>query len=100
MRVVTPLEIRRSLGKSLDAASAGERFLIERDHRPLAMLVSVEDGRRLDPDVAERRRRTLEALDRLVRPGERMAELHPSALSAVDAVRLERGRGDEVESGG
>ena len=32
--------------------------------------------------------------------GERMAELHPSALSAVDAVRLERGRDDEVESGG
>ncbi|HJW75202.1 MAG TPA: hypothetical protein VJ787_05975 [Thermoleophilia bacterium] len=100
MRTLSPLDLRRGLGQILDAASAGERFLIERDHRPLAMLVSVEDGRRLDPDVAERRRRTLEALDRLVRHGERMAELHPSALSAVDAVRLERGRDDEVESGG
>lgn len=98
MRTVSPLDLRRGLGRILDAASAGERFLIERDHKPLAMLVSVEDGLRLDPDPAERRRRALAALDRLVAFGERMAELHPSALSAVDAVRSDRGRDDPVES--
>ena len=46
MRVVTPLDLRKRLGELLDAASAGERFLIERNGKPLAMLVSVEDGRR------------------------------------------------------
>jgi antitoxin (DNA-binding transcriptional repressor) of toxin-antitoxin stability system len=65
MRVISPLDLRRSLGAILDAASAGERFLVERDRRPLAMLVSVEDGRRLDPDPGEARRRRLAALDRL-----------------------------------
>jgi antitoxin (DNA-binding transcriptional repressor) of toxin-antitoxin stability system len=100
MRTVSPLDLRRGLGRILDAASAGERFLIERDHKPLAMLVSVEDGRRLDPDLAERRHRALAALDRLVVYGERMAELHPSTLSAVDAVRMERARDDEAGPGG
>jgi antitoxin (DNA-binding transcriptional repressor) of toxin-antitoxin stability system len=50
MRVITPLDLRRSLGRILDEASAGERFVIERDHRPMAVLVSVEDGQRLDDD--------------------------------------------------
>ena len=99
MRTLTPLDLRRGLGQILDAASAGERFLIERDHRPLAMLVSVEDGRRLDPDAAERRQRALAALDRLVRHGGRMAKKYPSPLSAVDALRLERGRDDDVGPG-
>ena len=53
--------MRKKLGEILDAASAGERILIERDHRPLAYLVSVEDGQRLsataddDPTSAARR---------------------------------------------
>jgi antitoxin (DNA-binding transcriptional repressor) of toxin-antitoxin stability system len=94
MRTVSPLDLRRSLGRILDEASAGERFLIERDHRPLAMLVSVEDGRRLEPDVEDRRRRALEALDRLARLGERWSEKYPSDLSAVEAVRLDRARDD------
>jgi len=96
---VTPLDLRRGLGRILDAASAGERFLIERDHRPLAMLVSVEDGCRLDEDAADRRRRRLAALERLVTLGERMAEVHPSDLPAVEAVRLERARDDARPSG-
>ena len=45
MRTISPLDLRRSLGSILDAASAGERFLIERDHRPVAVLVSVEEAR-------------------------------------------------------
>ena len=47
MRTVTAMDMRKKLGEILDAASAGERILIERDHRPLAYLVSVEDGQRL-----------------------------------------------------
>ena len=35
MRTISPLDLRRSLGQILDEASAGERFVIERDRRPL-----------------------------------------------------------------
>ncbi len=90
MRVVTPLDLRRSLGAILDAASAGERIVIERDHRPLAMLVSVEDGRRLDPDAGELRRRRLAALERLDDFQRRMAIEHPSRPGDPDAVELIR----------
>jgi antitoxin (DNA-binding transcriptional repressor) of toxin-antitoxin stability system len=79
MRVVSPLDLRRSLGAILDAASAGERFVIERDHRPLAMLVSVEDGRRLEPDAEEARARRLVALDRLAVLGRRSVPSRPLA---------------------
>lgn len=56
MKTVTPMDLRRSLGRILDEASAGERFLIERDHKPMAVLVSVEEAQRLDPDTEEARR--------------------------------------------
>ena len=51
MRTVTAMDLRKGLGEILGAASAGERILIERDHKPLAYLVSVEEGERRDPDV-------------------------------------------------
>jgi len=92
MRTISPLDLRRSLGQILDQASAGERFVIERDHRPLAMLVSVEDGQRLDEDRQERIKRTVAAINRISeRAASRRAD-HPSELSAVDAVRLDRDR--------
>ena len=47
MRTVTAMDMRKRLGEILDAASAGEKILIERDHRPLAYLVSVEEGQRI-----------------------------------------------------
>jgi antitoxin (DNA-binding transcriptional repressor) of toxin-antitoxin stability system len=94
MRTLSPLDLRRSLGAILDAASAGERFLIERDHRPVAVLVSVEEGRKLDGDPEERRRRTLAALDRLDAIGRAQRARHPGGPPAVDAVRLERDRDD------
>jgi antitoxin (DNA-binding transcriptional repressor) of toxin-antitoxin stability system len=94
MRTITPIDMRKRLGEILDAASAGERFVVERDHRPLAMLVSIEDGRRLEPDPAERRDRALAALDELMQFGERMAKKYSTTLSAADAVRLDRARDD------
>ena len=92
MRTVTPLDLRRSLGAILDSASAGERILIERDHRPVAMLVSVEDGRKLEDDVEERMRRRRAALDRLAALGKRIRAEHPGGPSAVESVRLDRDR--------
>jgi prevent-host-death family protein len=90
MRTVTALELRGKLGELLDAASAGERILIERDHRPMAVLVSVEDAHRLDDDRDERRKRGLAALDRLDKFRERMAREHPEEMGGPDAVTLVR----------
>lgn len=86
MRVISPLDLRRSLGAILDAASAGERIVVERDRRPLAMLVSIEDGRRLEPDADEVRRRRLAALDRL----EALASRVAARPATVRPARTER----------
>lgn len=91
------MDLRRSLGAILDAASAGERFLIERDHRPLAMLVSVEEGQRLGESAAALRKRRLAALDRLDEYAERMERLHPrppGLPGVVEILRQERSRDD------
>ena len=90
MRVITPLHLRRSLGAILDAASAGERLVIERNGRPLAMLVSVDEGRRLDPDVDALRQRRVAALDRIDDFRRRMLIAHPHVPGEPDAVELTR----------
>lgn len=90
MRHITPTDLRRSLGSILDAASAGERFLVERDHRPLAMLVSVEDGARLDESKEELRQRRLAAMARIDERRERLAKLYPRQPGDPDAVELLR----------
>lgn len=98
MRTITPLDLRRSLGRILDEASAGERFLIERDHRPMAVLVSVEEGRRLDDDVEARRARIEAAFDRLGAIGDRLREREPDAPDAATAIRWERNRDDPARA--
>ena len=95
MRVVTPTDLRKRLGELLDAASAGERLLIRRDGRPLAVLVSVEDGRRLDEAANEMRDRRMAALDRLEELAARIAREYPRGPEVPDAataVRLDRDR--------
>ncbi len=99
MRTITPLDLRRSLGRILDEASAGARFVIERDHRPMAMLVSVEDGRRLEDDVDARIARMDAALERLARLGDRLRERHPDGPDAATAVRLDRDERDARDRG-
>ena len=97
MRTVTAMDLRARLGQILDAASGGERIVIERDHKPMALLVPYEDRARLDPDQQERTRRRLEALDRLVARGKwlRASGLIPAdAPDAVTAIREERARDD------
>jgi len=86
VKTVSALDLRRRLGALLDAASAGERIVVERDRRPIAVLVSYEDAQRLDEDREARYRRTLAALDRLGRFRERMAREHPEILEGPDAV--------------
>lgn len=99
MRTITPIDLRRSLGRILDEASAGERFLIERDHRPMAVLVSVEDAHRLDDDIEARHARMEAAFDRLGAIGDRLRERNPDAPDAEAAIRWERDRDDPDRSG-
>jgi len=96
------MDVRKRLGQILDAASAGERILIERDRRPLAYLVSVEDARRLDATTDDTRSRRLAALDRLDALAEEMAEKYPApadGLSDAGWIRRDRdARTDRIES--
>ena len=77
MRIITAGQLRARLGEALDLAAAGERVLIERDHRPIAAIVPIEDARRLEDDGEEARLRKLEALDQLVALGRHMKQELP-----------------------
>jgi prevent-host-death family protein len=94
MRTVTALDVRRSLGELLDAASAGERILIERDRRPMAVLVSVEDAERLEQLQESREarlKRLHESMARLDAIATEMAKRRPpGAPDAVESIRLDR----------
>src|SRR4051794_39068178 len=93
MRTVSAMDMRKRLGEILDAASAGERILIERDHKPLAYLISVEDAARLDPDREKVIEQRLAALDRLVALGAAMREKYPDPderIPAAEVIRQER----------
>jgi len=96
-RTISALELRRKLGASLDRAAAGERIVVERDRRPLAMLVSYEDGQRLEESPEERRRRVEAALVALDELRERMAREYPEWTKGPDAatlIRQDRSRDD------
>ena len=92
------MDMRKRLGEILDAASAGERILIERDHRPLAYLVSVEEGASLGESPDELRERRFAALDRIDDFARRMAIEYPSKpgdLSAAEWIRWDRDHRDD-----
>ena len=87
------MDLRRRLGEILDAAAAGERIAIERDGRPMAVLVTPDAATRLDEDEQGRIERGLAALDRLDAFRERMARLHPDpddGLTTVEWIARER----------
>ena len=98
MRTITATELRQRLGEILDAASAGEAILIERDHRPLAYLVSFEDGDRLVGRDKDKIARQLRALDELVAFSEewrRERAPDPDAIGAAEWVRWDRDHRDD-----
>jgi prevent-host-death family protein len=98
MRTISAMDLRRRMGELLDRASAGEHILVERDRRPLAVLVPYEDALKLQgsPDVA--RARALAALERLEAFAHRMAVERPSSEmpGAATLVREDRSRGHET----
>ena len=100
MRTVTAMDMRKRLGAILDAASAGERILIERDHRPLAYVVSVEDGHRLDGEGEANVARRLATLDRLSVFAQRMREKYgppPDGMSEGQWLRWDRDHRDDPD---
>ena len=87
---MTATQLRARLGEALNRASAGERILIERDRRPLAVLVSPEDAARLDESAAEQAARGRAALERLEAFRARMAAEHPQTVGGSDSAALIR----------
>jgi prevent-host-death family protein len=94
MRTISAMDLRRKTGEWLDRASAGERIVIERDRRPLAILVSVEDAARLEQDGASIVRME-EAFDRLAAIAREHRLEHPETADLPGAARLLR---DEREA--
>ena len=95
------MDLRRRMGEILDRASAGERIVVERDRRPLAVLVPYEDAVRLAESPAEARARALAALDRLDALASRMVAEQPEpegSPNAATAVREERADGHQPGS--
>ena len=88
--------LRAKLGEILDAASAGERIVIERDRKPMAILVPVEDADKLVADEQQRIARSFAAIDRLTASSaHRQFGLHyPDVPDAVTLIRRERSRDD------
>jgi len=87
------MDLRRRLGEVLDQAAAGERIVIERDRRPLAVLVPYSPGVRADETDEERRERVEAALESLRRLGDRIRMTSPDGPDAVTAVRMDRDHG-------
>lgn len=89
------MDMRRSLGELLDAAAGGERIRIERDRRPLAYLVPIEDGERLSEVRDTIRANRLQALDDIIEFAARMRDRYPrdpNAPDAASAIRADRDR--------
>jgi prevent-host-death family protein len=99
MRVVTATQLRARLGEILDAASAGEKILIERDHKPLAYLISPEEEAARDATAREERiERQIDALHRLIEFGKEMRVKFPppdDGRTEVEWRRREYERRDE-----
>lgn len=87
------MELRRRLGEVLDQAASGERIVIERDRRPLAVLVPYSSGVRADETDEEARERVEAALESLRRLGDRIRTTSPDGPDAVTAVRMDRDHG-------
>lgn len=87
------MELRKRLGETLDRAAAGERIVVERDRRPLAVIVPYSEAAAGEPTDEERRERTLRALDQIEAFAKRMKLRDPDGWTAEQVVRWERDHG-------
>ncbi|MFM8409725.1 MAG: type II toxin-antitoxin system Phd/YefM family antitoxin [Alphaproteobacteria bacterium] len=88
MEKVNALELRQSLGRLLQRlAKDGSPILLEKDRKPAAVIISLEDYRKrfVDVDADERRREMVERI--------KSARLTtPKGVSSLDLLREVRGR--------
>lgn len=87
------MDLRRRLGEVLDQAAAGERIVIERDRRPMAVLVPYAEAILADETDEQRRLRIDAALESLRKFAERMRKKYPGGPDAAAAVRWDRDHG-------
>jgi PHD/YefM family antitoxin component YafN of YafNO toxin-antitoxin module len=90
MRKVNALTVRQSLGRVLrDLDRTGEPILVEKDRKPRAVLISIEDfGQRfVDRVAADERQQLVERIRSFAARVKRSAE----KKSAVDILRELRG---------
>lgn len=97
MRTITAMDLRRRLGEALDQAAAGERIVIERDHRPLAVLVPYTQALPGDESEEERLARIDAAFKALDDFAKRMRERYPDGPDAATAIREDRDHGHLVD---
>ena len=99
MRVITAGQLRARLGEALDRASAGERIVIERDHRRIAAIVPIEDAQRLDGRGDEALRRRRAAMARIRARAEQMRQKGPApeaeGWDAAASLRWDRDHGHD-----
>lgn len=89
MKTYTAIEVRKSFGRILDEAAAGERCIIERAGVPVAAIVPLADVEAHDPERIRQRR--LEALDRIVRRAHRIQRRYgPFTVDGEAIIRAER----------
>ena len=86
MRTVSALEVRRSFGRILDEAAAGEQIVIERAGQPIAALVPMSDFHQVS--VETRRQRRLDAIAEI----QRLARRHPLGVDDPAAMIREQRR--------
>lgn len=97
MTTISAMDLRRRLGEVLDRAAAGERIVIERDRRPMAILVPYADANLASESDEQRRLRIDAALESLRIFGERMRKKYPGGPDAVTAIRMDRDSGHTVD---
>ena len=100
MRTITATELRQKLGEILDAASAGESILIERDHKPLAFVVSYEDGVRVtsgkdEEEEVARQLRAIEELTEFAKEWHRERGDTLGEMRAAEWIRHDRDHRDD-----
>jgi len=98
MKDLTAGQLRARLGEALDLASAGERIVIKRDHRPIAAIIPIEDVQHLEGRGPEALARKRAAMRRIRERAERMTvdpSTERSTADAAEVVRWERDHGHE-----
>lgn len=88
------MDLRRRMGELLDRASAGEHIVIERDRRPMAVLVPYDAALRLQESPDAAKARALAALDRLADLGRRMSARRADTSDLPDSATVIRGERD------